>query len=294
MFLGAHPDAASLGEVNLIGKALKLGQMCTCGAVLTQCPAWARVFGAIRDETGIDMPTDPYAYQLWNARARTVVDHDRQDFVFETLFKLRKAWLLGRSRMPAALRHRVPLPPSLGRTLANKMALYAHIAGKWNRRVIVDSSKNPWEAIELARRWPDQVHVVLLTRDGRGVYQSRRGTGFSQQESVDGWRVYYRRVQPLLRREVRAGNLTELKYEDFCAHPDVVGPGLCAQVGLQFDPRMLALGAGERHMVNGNDTRFAPQRGIRLDERWRHELVGEELAYFERRGSELNARLGYH
>lgn len=293
MFLGGHPDATSLGEVNLVGKALKLGQMCTCGAVLRQCPAWSNVFAAVREDSGIDFAADPYAYRLWNARARTVVDHERQDLVFETLFKLRKAWLLGRARLPAALRYRVPLPPSLEQSLSNKMSLYAHIAHNWKRRVVVDSSKNPWEAIELARRWPDQVKVVLLTRDGRGVYQSRRGTGFSRQESVDGWRVYYRRVQPLLRREVAAQNLIELRYEDFASRPEAVGPRLCASVGLDFVPCMLDLGSGERHMVNGNDTRFKPQKGIRLDERWRQELVGEELAYFEQHGGTLNAQLGY-
>jgi hypothetical protein len=293
MFLGGHPKATSLGELNLIGKALKLGQMCTCGAVLAGCPAWNRVFDDIRANTGIHIPADPYAYRLWNARARVVVDREHQNLAFEAAFKVRKAWLLGRSRLPAALRYRVPLPSSLEQSLSNKMALYASIARAWGRDVIVDSSKNPWEAVELVRRWPDQVKVVLLTRDGRGVYLSRRGSGSSRHESVDGWRTYYRRVQPLLRREVDATNLVELRYEDFATRPGDVGRQLCGVVGLDYNANMVELGAGERHMVNGNETRFKPQKGIRLDERWRQELAGDEMAYFEQHGGALNAQLGY-
>ena len=56
---------------------------------------------------------------------------------------------------------------------------------------------------------------------------------------------------------------------------------------------MTDLSHAERHMVNGNDTRFRPERGIHLDERWRTDLAGDELAYFEGAAGRLNAQLGY-
>lgn len=293
MFLGGHPQATSLGEINLFNKALKLRQMCTCGVGLAECPAWARVFAGLKQDSGVDVLADPYGYRLWNARARVVVDAEHQDAVFELRFKLRKAWLLARARLPAFIRQRTPLPPSLRETIDNKMALYRTVAESWGKQVVVDSSKNPWEAIELARRWPQQVKVVLLTRDGRGVYLSRRGSGFDRDECVDGWRTYYRRVLPLFARELPAASVLMLKYEDFARQPEETGRRLCQWVGLDFHPAMLDLAAGERHMVNGNDTRFKPQQGIRLDERWQSELQGEELAYFTERGASLNGRLGY-
>mgnify|MGYP005820476915 CR=1 FL=1 len=56
---------------------------------------------------------------------------------------------------------------------------------------------------------------------------------------------------------------------------------------------MLQLDSVVRHMVNGNDTRFKPGKGIALDERWRRDLQPEELAYFNARGLHMNAALGY-
>ena len=297
MFLGGHPDVASLGEVNLIGKALRLGQLCTCGAVLRDCPAWNRVFGAVAARTGQDLRQDPYALRLWDARATVIVDREHQTPAYERALRLRKAWLACRAALPAGWKSLAPLPPVLGRALQNKWTLFDEITRAWGRRVVVDSSKNPWEALELARQRPGQVTVVLLTRDGRGVYHSRRSSGFSREQSVGGWRGYYQRALPLLHRELDPAHLYPLRYEEFAADPAEAGRRLCLAVGLDAQPQILqqmsTLAAAERHMVNGNDTRFQPQRGVRLDERWRTDLAADELAYFQKSAGEVNARLGY-
>jgi hypothetical protein len=46
-------------------------------------------------------------------------------------------------------------------------------------------------------------------------------------------------------------------------------------------------------MVTGNDTRFSVDKGLNADERWKTELVGDELAYFEKHAGQLNRALGY-
>jgi hypothetical protein len=293
MFLGSHPQAASLGEINLLGKSLKWGHLCTCGVPLAACPSWAKVFDSIKRSSGIDFRSDPYAYRLWIARARREVDRDHQNWTFELSYKLSKAYLLLRAATPRSLRFLAPLPVTFGKALQNKMHLYSTIADCWGKQVVVDSSKSSWEAIELARRWPQQVKVVLLFRDGRGVYQSRRNTGIPRKTSVMAWSTYYRRAVPLLRREVDPGSLMELRYEEFASAPEVAGRRLCDFIGLEYEPRMADLGAADRHMAGGNNTRFKPQKGIQLDEGWRTALAGEELAYFERHGGALNASLGY-
>ncbi len=207
--------------------------------------------------------------------------------------RARVAWLALRARLPGVAGHRWPLPPSLDLALDNKLALYKQLATTWGRSVLIDSSKNAWEAIELAKRAPDRVLVLLLMRDGRGVYFSRRRSGFSQRESLRGWKSYYRRFVPLLDCELPASQRLVVRYEDFARDPASVGRVVCERLGLTFDPAMLGLEAGARHMVNGNDTRFAPARGIRLDERWRTELEAAERAYFEQHAGDLNRRLGY-
>jgi hypothetical protein len=122
---------------------------------------------------------------------------------------------------------------------------------------------------------------------------SRRSSGRDREESVRGWLSYYDRALALLRAHVPPEARLQLKYEEIAGDPQRAGQTLCDFVGLRFEPSMLQLDGVVRHMVNGNATRFAPGKGIALDERWRRELAPEELSYFAGRGGRMNARLGY-
>lgn len=293
MFLGGHPAAASLGELNFLGKALALNEDCSCGTSLSACEEWQKVFRAIASERGFSPVDDPYRLRLWDARSRVLIDHAYQTPAYHAAFYFRRAWLGVRESLPAVFQKLVPIPPVLSRALANKMDLYRIIAENWGKSHVIDSSKNPWEAMELARRWPDRVKVVLVTRNGRGVYLSRRNSGFSRRVSVAEWMNYYRRAVPVLDRNLTSSQMLRMSYEDFARDPEAAGRRLCEFVGLEFEPAMLALNAAGRHMANGNDTRFSPGKGIRLDERWKSELVGDELAYFNAHGAVVNRLLGY-
>jgi hypothetical protein len=294
MFLGGHPDVASLGELNFLGKAIRLGESCTCGAKVRDCQSWAQVALDVQGRTGIDIRSNPYAFRLWDARAVNRIDDGHQTPTRLLAMSARGTWMRARENLPRPLRAYVPLPPVLNAALRNKMLLVEAISRQWGKRVVVDSSKNAREAVELYRRFPEQVKLVLLSRDGRGVYLSRRKAGRDQVKSVSGWRNYYRRTLPLLEEHVLPKALFRLRYEDLASQPEVQGRTLCDFIGIPFDAIMLHLHLGERHMVGGNATRFAPNIGIQLDERWRTQLTREDLAYFNRQGgAEMNHRLGY-
>jgi hypothetical protein len=293
MFLGGHPQIASLGELNFLGKAVKLGELCSCGSTVSACQAWEKIYREIQRETGIYFPDTPYSYKLWDARSRVIIDHDYQNKLFHARFLFRRAWMGVRALLPSPFDRIVPIPPAYHSAIKNKMRIFRIISKIWGKRVVVDSSKNPWEAVELARRFPGQVKVLLVTRDGRGVYLSRRGSGFGREASVLEWSKYYQNAAPMLREKINSENLMQLRYEDFASDPESMGRKICGFIGLDYDPAMLDFSSGERHMANGNDTRFKSNKGIRLDERWRSELVGEELAYFERHGGSVNHMLGY-
>jgi hypothetical protein len=291
MFLGGHSQAASLGEVNHLGKALALEQTCACGAGVRDCAHWNLVFDDLANRSGLDFRVQPYAFRLWDVLAGYLIDRNRQTPAYKCAVNLRKAWL--------DLRHfagsRLPLLPSQATALRNKVSLYESIARQWGKQVLIDSSKNAREAVELYRFMPGRVKIILLTRDGRGVFLSNRTSKRSQSESesLAAWMKFYRRALPLLEKQVGQGDLLTLRYEDLATDPENVGRRLCQFAGLDFEAGMLDLAAATRHIVNGNDTRFAAGKGIRLDERWRDALVGEDLAYFQKHGSKMNERLGY-
>ncbi|MBN1008730.1 sulfotransferase [Amphritea pacifica] len=290
MFIGGHSQAASLGEVNLLGKAISLQQTCSCGANVPDCAYWNLVYQELATSMGVDIKADPYTYSLWDALAVTVVDKRKQTSSYKMAVYLRKVWLEMRYRTG----NKLPLLNSQIKALKNKLFLYDAVAQKWCKKVIVDSSKNAREAVELNKMAPGKVKIVLISRDGRGVYHSRRKSHFTQRKSLKGWMNYYKRAQPLLEKEVDPADLLIIRYEDLAAKPREVGNKLCEFISLGFEESMLNLGAATRHIVNGNDTRLSADKGIQLDEKWRSELMDDELEYFIRSGGEeLNQRLGY-
>lgn len=293
MFMGGHSQVASLGEINQLGKAISLDAECSCNEKLRACAEWSKVFDAVLLSRAINIIENPYEYKLWDAIAYHEVDYRKQTRAYRLAVGLRKVWMEGRDKLPYYLRKHFPIPPLLLKALLNKMDLYKEISCCWGKHVIVDSSKNWREAIELHQRWPDIVKIILLTRDGRGVYLSRRSSGRSQSDSVNGWLKYYRRALPLLESRIDPDSLLKIRYEDLASDPEKIGRDLCDFSGISFEPQMLDLSSVTRHLVNGNNTRFSPGKGIRLDERWRTELLGIELDFFERMGSDMNRRLGY-
>lgn len=127
---------------------------------------------------------------------------------------LRKAWVDVRNHLPYNLCEYTPIPPVLVKALRNKMDLYRAVSRCWDKSVVVDSSKNFRQAVELYRRWPDLVRVILLTRDGRGTYLSSRSSGHSRSNSVNAWLSYYRRSLPLLESHIAQSSLLKMRYED--------------------------------------------------------------------------------
>lgn len=293
MFLGGHSQVASLGELNFLSKALSVGELCSCGSNLSDCAQWCGVFQRVDQITGGSIKRDPYGFRLWDAIAYNNIDLKHQTRAWRAAVWMRKGLLEARWKAPRSLRFAVPLVSVLEEAIENKLLLTGLVSESWGKRVVVDSSKNPWEAVELFRRAPDQVRILLVTRDGRGVFASRRRTGRSRLESIRGWRNYYRRAVPLLGAEIGDSSFLQIKYEDLARSPENVGKQLCSFLNIDFEEEMLDLSRGSRHLVNGNDTRFQAGKGIRLDERWRSELDVDELGYFHNLAGRMNAQLGY-
>ncbi|MES9876153.1 MAG: sulfotransferase [Candidatus Sedimenticola sp. PURPLELP] len=293
MLLGGHPDATSLGEFSFLGKALALDQQCTCGQLVRDCSAWKRVFDRVALERGDDLRDNPYSYRQWDTRASVIIDECQQTLRYIATAKLRALrcdlrYFLNKHKV---LRPR--LPSVLASGVENTAYLYEIIAQEWNKKIIVDSSKNIHKALALYEAFPDKVKIVYLTRDGRGVFFSRRSSGFSRKESLKGWRRYNIRALNLLERNISTESLFQLKYEELSSEPEESLKEICRFLSIPFDRKMTDLKKGERHMVNGNDTRFKSNQKICLDERWRESLSGDDLDYFYANGRSLNQKLNY-
>lgn len=280
--LGAHSEAAMLGEVNRYALIVRQqraylapGRLCViCGGV---CPVWDR---AVPRSFGLRHfgPTGA----LWSAlpRARGV---------YEELFDATGARVLvDTSKTDAWARARLDHPRDWRRSGSGAEPRLILLTRDGRGTVTSMRHKSPGKPIaEFADRW------VRLVRPRIAAYD-----GFDPDRRV------------------------RVRYEDLVADPDAALRRVCAAIGMEFEPGMAEYWRHDHHVLGGNlgtlsliaNWRFEaglrdrparpPRRGQQKiyrdagyavfdDQRWREELDEADLAAFEEHAGDLNRELGY-
>jgi hypothetical protein len=84
----------------------------------------------------------------------------------------------------------------------------------------------------------------------------------------------------------------EVRYEELCKDPETTLRRLTAFLGLASSQLVLDFRSRQQHII-GNGMRLDTTSAIRLDERWKTHLSGEDLETFDRVAGHLNRRYGY-
>lgn len=292
MLLGGHSQGESLGEFSFLGKAIALKQECGCGAPMISCSQWDKVYSKVLLEKGIDLKIDPYGMRQWDTRAtvKIRIDKDQQTRKYIFFSKVRNALVRLHFRLKWL---NLPMPSSLTKGIENTAYLYDAVLETREKSFIVDSSKNFLKAIALYKSYPKKTKILLLTRDGRGVFHSRYSSGFTKKESFRGWYKYYSGAFFYLKKFIKKEDLLIIRYEDLVTDLEGELRKICSWAGIDFEKKMIELAVGERHLVDGNATRFRRNKGVKLDERWTTELNKKDLNWFMKKGGALNSKLGY-
>ncbi|MCU7890871.1 MAG: sulfotransferase [Candidatus Thiodiazotropha sp. (ex Ustalcina ferruginea)] len=280
-------------------KLLALGEQCTCGSELRECAEWGRVFSELASSTGVDLRVDPYGLYLDDAMKRKdgsgKIDHRRQTIGRVAIARFRGAMDTLGLALPAAIGGAWASLPSVKSGMNNTMMLFSAATKVWNKEMVIDASKLPRKAIHLYRAFPDEVRILHLTRDGRGVCASRMAH-MSFERAAKRWQHYHRITTRLLDRWVDPDRRFFLRYEDFTVDPERWMKQLCAWMGVSFEPQMLVFNSdGITHSAGGNPTRFKlADEGIRpADDNWRSKLSAVNIAQFETLAGSINRQLGY-
>jgi hypothetical protein len=290
LLIGSHPEAMSLGEVTYLPRSFVRSAVCTCGAPVPQCEFWLGVMEEMGAKLGVDLIADPYALDLGMMLATHHVDQRKQTRSYVARWKLIHGLAIFQYRY--GLDALALLTRRLATTARNNHQLFDVVRRRSQARLVVDSSKSYVKGVALYRSRPDQVRLILSSRDGRGVMHSRLKRGVPRETAVSIWRNYYQRTLPLVERAVAPDHLFRIRYEDLTANPSGELTRLCDFLGIAFHPNMLNFSSKVHHMPEGNDMRMAGA-AIRADTAWKSALDESDLAYFERTCGDLNRRLGY-
>jgi hypothetical protein len=265
LLLGNHPEVVGVGE---LGKLVPRGwirrELCGCGRPGDECPFWAEVRRCwLGTRAG---PGDLEA--IWELQER-----------FERIRAMPR--LLAESGDPSR---------ELEQYGALMRGLFAAIRRVAGRRVVVDSSKGPARALALALVLGDELSLVHLVRDPRGVAFSwakafRRNRERGVETDLAGrawWRtaLAWRLVNALAARVARRlppGRRAFLRYEELAATPASALANLGGVLGLDLGGLERRLAAGEplpvAHAIAGNRLRMEASFRIAADLEWQRAMA---------------------
>lgn len=255
--LGMHPDIVATGELRYLA-TLQEGapRRCACGALVTDCLFWQRV------------------YSLWTAQvgAEAVAEWTERQAVYE---RMRGLPLLAGDAV---------LRPSRWRShRMSTHALIDSVRQAAGAKVVADSSKSPMRAYLLLRTDGLEMRFLHLVRDPRGVVWSRlKARGRQRDARQPGIRVFWLVVHStldwilvnLLAGGVlfRAGDGRRVCYEDLANRPRETLTAIETLVGLDLSASAQAIAEGKpidyQHIVGGNPRRLTGAAPIVFDRDW--------------------------
>ena len=186
-------------------------------------------------------------------------------------------------------------PPTLGSALGAVRQAYANRFEKprWG-------DKRPVFLLEydvILRLFPD-AQLIHIIRDGRACVASLKRMPWWRTGTVGAMARWVESIEAgeRLRRQLRADQYCEVRYEDLVADPRAVAEQLCTFLGEDFDEAMLshesvAAVAVPRHKRNQRQT-LAPKND-RAIKTWQQDLTPREIALFERVAGRQLAAHGY-
>ncbi|MDP1788086.1 sulfotransferase [Nitrosomonas sp.] len=286
MVIGAHSMCESLGELVLLPMEFAMNTSCTCGNEMRRCPLWSEVGCRL----GIDVKNDPYALNLGFIRAKVGDPRVTSCFYsWNARFWTRVNYL--------KLKHNLPLPKKLTQRyddgITNTKLVFEIVRQLTGKSIVIDSSKQHNRAVSLYLSDPEHTRLIMLVRDGRGVFYSSLKRGYDRRISLNGWYNYYNHLRSLLARYVPERHVLEVKYEDFVMHTELECRRICDFLGIAFEPNMIDFISVTHHNVNGNDIRFMRNSEMHLDEKWKNQLSSADISFFERYAGSMNRLFGY-
>jgi hypothetical protein len=255
MVLGMHKGVYGPGELNNIIRINNSDFHCSCNENVINCEFWSQVINTLKKELG----EDGFKNFL------------RQIQKFEN-FKSPKAWT------QALYPGKNPDQDYLSYQ-KNTLLYFRTILELQEKRIIVDSSKNPLRALQLSRNPGISLTLIHLVRDGRAVAWSIQRT-----KKLNGLKrhifksaVFWSTVnwQSDLVRSRTKSNL-KLKYEEFSKDPSLWITRICNLANIESTALSNMVKSEfeiqENHIIGGSLIRKEKKTLIEPRETWKENL----------------------
>lgn len=277
--LAMHPEIATIGEL----KASAMGDInvytCSCGSLIRECVFWQKVCESA-EKKGISFSLDKFNthFRYRNRLCDRLLSAGVRDPLLETIRNIGFSILrkCRNKRDDIILQNR------------NLIKIITDLQGG---SVFLDGSKDPIRLKYFMDSANWNIKVLYLIRDGRGTTNSyMRHNNVPMEIAAKEW-VHTHQGCDRMKNMLGDACLT-MHYEDLCRDPDVILSKMYDFIGLDADLGSTDFRSVEHHIL-GNAMRMTSTSGIRLDEKWRQALSGDDLQVFEKIAGKTNLSYGY-
>ncbi|MGB3634284.1 MAG: sulfotransferase [Rubrobacteraceae bacterium] len=267
MVLGSHPEVRGAGELtNAARNGWLKNEDCSCGKPVNDCPFWSEVL------------------RLWTRRGFGNLERyvSLQD-IFERYRNL-----------PRLLRERRSPSPEFLEYAGATRAFFDSIREAGEEQIVVDSSKSPARALALSMVPGVDLHLVHLTRDGRGVAASLNRSWRKDEEpgvtrDVEGkpvWRtaafwIVVNLTSEWVGRRLGPDKFLRVRYEDLVMTPSETLAKIGNPAHVDYSQLVEQLERGgtveAEHNIAGNRLRMSENVRLKPDPgSWKKSLSEEQ------------------
>lgn len=273
---GTIPGVFSMGEVKRLSWQLLQGEIptdpqtyCSCGDNFKNCVFWGKILDEINQENSVDVFNNPREYDFsLNSNIVRYKDKLHIKIINKILEYSLKYSLIKFLSYPVYWYYL----PSVKRV----WNMFDKVASHSKSEYVVDSSKDFLHYWLLRMHRPEDVKLIILIRDLKGVASSSH-SGLTQElinTRAKHWLKYYNEiVQPAFKLDKKYYKI--IKYEDICQNPNDARKDIAEYLELApLKNNIEHLTPSNYHTVQGNPMRLIKKSiRIKYDERWRVRLT---------------------
>ena len=273
MMLAGHSKISSVGEVHHLRAYAKKDHqyyksvhelLCLCGQDIKDCEFWSNVESALGRKLE-ELELKPFFLRsnfkgkVFQGILKKIIWHSLQ--VFPKLYNIETVHNLLRGNILAK----------------DSFDLYNAVSCVTGNEYVLDSSKSPLRMRALAYHKPESMKVILLSRDFKGVINSKHKRGIPMLKAAYHWKWCIRQME-LFSLILADNQICRVRYEDLCNNTESEMRKITDFLGLSFEQSILTRNAENVHHLGGSPSKYAGKEApIKIDESYKNKFTENQV-----------------
>jgi len=251
-------------------RSLQMENICSCRKSFQECNVWTKIINIISEDENIDLINNPEEFKttiLSDFRSKTksppVIRLIRKVVSFEMYYLKRPVF----SKW---------LKEFYSTEVSNVWKLIDTIGKITQADYVVDSSKNMLRYYLLKQARPNDVFLIVNSRDNFGFANSYIKRNIKPAVSLKRKKKFLNRAERLIKN--LKPDYINTNYNDLVSNPESVLGRISHRLGLTYNSRQISdIDTRNYHLVAGNPMRFKGKLRISYDNSWEKQLSDEMI-----------------